>query len=401
MERQLQDKGVPRVLNVAAAWSWRLLLVVGVFAAIWWVTRPITEIVVAVLLALLLNVLLTPLVAKLRNKWHWNRTWAAVVGLLVGIVVVLGLLGLTVDQLVRTIPTLAQQTAAGIYALIDWFNDTWLASQTIRLQDWLEEIQDKVMQTARDNGAYLATGAMSIAASTVGILMAGLILIFVLFFMLRDGRQMWIWFLRMLPASARNPVNEAGIRGWITLGGYVRTQVEVAAINAVGIGAGALILQVPLAIPITVLVFLGSFIPIIGAFVSGAVAVFVALVNNGPTTAVIMFVVVIVVMQLESHVLQPWLMSSAVSIHPVAVVLAVSVGTIVGGIAGALFAVPLVSFVNVVVLYLHGHDTMPRVSLLEDRPGGPPGTLEKQIASSYRIIPGWEVDKEVEIEEGE
>ena len=395
-----RDK-VPVALQVAAAWSWRLLVVAVLLGAAVWVITPIQGIVIAIFLALLLNVLLTPLVGILRNRWHWNKSLAAAVGLLVGIFVVIGLLALALEQLIRSVPALIQQTAEGMSSLIEWFSDTWFGNQSGQTQTWLNTVQEEITNAAKDNGATIATEAIGFAASAVGILTSALVMLFVLFFLLRDGRTIWIWLIRMLPGDARNPINEAAIRGWVTLGGYVRTQVEVAAINAVGIGVGALVLRVPLALPIAVLVFLGSFIPIIGSFVAGTVAVFVALVNNGPTTAIIMLIVVLVVMQLEGHVLQPWLMSSAVSIHPVAVVLAVAVGTIVGGIPGALFAVPLVSFCNVVALYLHGHDTMPKLATLQYRPGGPPGSLDQQIKASYRIIPGWEVKEEVDFETGE
>lgn len=392
---------VPAILQIGAAWSWRLLLILGVAAALIWSVRPIYEVVVALFLAMLLNVMLTPLVGFLRRRVKLNRTGAAAVGLLVGVVVVVGLFAVSLDQLIRKIPSLAQQTIQGVNSVLEWINNSWVGTQSDQLRDWITDVQNNVLNAAKSNSAYLAGEALGIAASTVGVLASALIMLFTLFFLLRDGRGIWIWVLRMLPEAARYPVNEAAIRGWVTLGGYVRTQVEVAAINAIGIGAGALILKVPLAIPITVLVFLGSFVPILGAFVSGAVAVFVALVNNGLTTAIIMLVVVVVVMQLESHVLQPWLMSSAVSIHPLAVVLSVSVGTIIGGIPGALFAVPLVSFVNVVVLYLHGHDTMPLLSQIEDRPGGPPGSLNEQIKASYRVVPGWEQERLTKEAEGE
>jgi len=317
----------------------------------------------------------------------------------VGVIVIAVIVWLALDQLIRKIPSLAEQTLQGIYALLDWIDESWVGSQFDQVSDLVTELQNDLLNAAKDNSAYLAGEALNFATSAVGLLLSALVVIFTLFFLLRDGRGIWIWVVRLLPTKARNPINEAAIRGFITLGGYVRTQMQVAAINAIGIGLGAVILKVPLAIPIALLVFLGSFIPIIGAFVSGAVAVFVALVNNGFTNAIIMLIVVIVVMQLESHVLQPWLMSHAVSIHPLAVVLSVTVGTVVAGIPGALFAVPLVSFVNVVVLYLHGHDTMPLVAEKDDRPGGPPGSLDSQVESSYRVIPGWEqkrlIDEEI------
>lgn len=194
---------------------------------------------------------------------------------------------------------------------------------------------------------------------------------------------MWIWFVRCLPKQWRNQTNEAGIRGWVTLGSYIRTQLKVAGIDAIGIGIGAFALGVPAAIPIMVLVFFFSFIPIVGAFISGAVAVLLALVNNGLTSAIIMLVVVLAVQQIESNVLQPWLMSNAVSLHPVAVVLAVTAGSAVAGIVGAIFAVPLLALVNVTLMYLHGHDMFPELATDENRPGGPPGSLDEQIAASY------------------
>ncbi len=156
-------------------------------------------------------------------------------------------------------------------------------------------------------------------------------------------------------------MHQAGRRGLVTLGAYTRTQILVAAVDAVGIGLGAAILQVPLALPLAVLVFLGSFIPIVGAVVTGSIAILVALVSNGPATALWMVVVVIAVQQLEGHVLQPFLMGHAVSLHPVAVLLSVAAGSFVAGIVGALFAVPIAATLNTVMLYLHGHDKFPQL----------------------------------------
>lgn len=359
-------------------------MVAAAFALLVWLMAPIREIVVAVLLAGLLSVLLSPFVGMLRRKAHLGRTFSAVLGLLLGILIVGGLLSIAVNQLLRQLGNLAEDTVEGIETLITWINDGPLGSQSYRVEDLLGGLQDQILSLLRSNGSFLASEAWTIASSAVGLIAAGLIMLFCLFFFLRDGRSMWIWFVRMLPTSARVPAHEAGIRGWVTLGGYVRTQVQVAGIDALGIGIGAFALGLPLAVPITVLVFFGSFIPIFGAFISGSVAIFIALVNNGPTSAVIMFVIVLAVQQLEGHVLQPWMMSSAVSIHPVAVVLSVAVGTIVAGIPGALFAVPLVAFINVVMLYLHGHDSLPQLTLDENRPGGPPGSLHEQIEASYQ-----------------
>jgi len=156
----------------------------------------------------------------------------------------------------------------------------------------------------------------------------------------------------LFPRVARPAVDGAGRAGWRTVKSYARTQLLVATIDAVGIGLGAFLLGVPLSIPIAVLVFLGAFIPFVGAVATGALAVFIALVYNGPLIALFMLIVVLAVQQIESHILQPILMGSAVKVHPLAVVLVVAGGAMVGGIAGALFAVPLAAFVNVVAVYL-------------------------------------------------
>jgi predicted PurR-regulated permease PerM len=167
--------------------------------------------------------------------------------------------------------------------------------------------------------------------------------------MLIDGRRIWFWVLGFLPARAHAPVDAAGRAGWISVGQYVRVQIFVAFVDAVGIGAGAALLGVPLAIPIAVLVFLGSFIPFLGAITTGALAAFIALVYNGPVNALIMLGVVILVNQIEGHVLQPLVMGSAVKVHPLGVVLAVSTGALLAGVPGALFAVPIAASANSIV----------------------------------------------------
>jgi predicted PurR-regulated permease PerM len=168
-----------------------------------------------------------------------------------------------------------------------------------------------------------------------------LLTLFSLIFLLADGRRIWYWVLGFLPARAHAPIDWAGSAGWVAVGQYVRVQIFVAFVDAVGIGLGAALLGVPLPIPIAILVFLGSFIPFLGAIVTGALAVFISLVYNGPINALAMLGVVILVQQIESHVLQPLVMGNAVKVHPLGVVLAVSTGALLAGIPGALFAVPL------------------------------------------------------------
>jgi predicted PurR-regulated permease PerM len=204
--------------------------------------------------------------------------------------------------------------------------------------------------------------------------------VFILIFFLYDGPGIWRFVTRGVPARVRDRVDVAGRRGFAALVSYVRATAAVALVDAVGIGIGLAIVGVPLVIPLAALVFLAAFIPIIGAVVAGTVAVLVALVANGFISALIVLAVVIGVMQLESHVLQPWLLGRAVRLHPLAVILAIAGGLIAAGIAGALLSVPLLAVLNAgVKSLLHETDTTPEeVDVLHDEEGKPPveGTPE-------------------------
>ena len=377
-------QSVPWVLRVSAAWSWRALVLVGAVGVLVWLLGKVRAIFFAFLVALLLALLLEPLVRFLKKRLKMGRTGAAAVGLLIGLLILAALLAVALTQLIQQFPRMLTQSVEGINALVDWVAEGPLPIEGERFREWLTDVQNDLLIMLRSNSSTIASGALSFATSAVSIAASALLMVFMLFFILRDGRQMWIVAVRSMPSQWRYQVNEAAIRGWVTLGSYVSTQVQVAAIDAIGIGLGAFFLGVPMAIPITVLVFLASFVPIVGAFVSGAVAVLVALVNNGLTSAIIMLVIVLAVQQIESNLLQPLMMAHAVSLHPVAVVLAVSAGGVLAGIAGAVFAVPLLAFLNVTTQYLHGHDYYPYLNTDPNRPGGPRGSLGEQIAASYR-----------------
>jgi predicted PurR-regulated permease PerM len=178
------------------------------------------------------------------------------------------------------------------------------------------------------------------------MLTATLLTLFLLIFFLHDGNKIWTFVIRAVPTDVRDRVDVAGRRGFASLVSYVRATAAVAVVDAVGIGIGLAVVQVPLAAPLAALVFLAAFIPIVGAVVAGTVAVLVALVANGFVPALIVLGIVIAVMQLESHVLQPLLLGRAVRLHPIAVVLSIATGVIVGGIAGGLLAVPLLAVLN-------------------------------------------------------
>lgn len=378
-------ESVPWSLQVAAAWAWRLILIgivaVGLGFAIHWMQI----VVIPALIALLLAVLLEP-VLRLQMKYlRLPRTLAAAIALIFGLVVVFGLVGLASNQIIKNIPLLVKQARGGIDATIEWvvqLGPSQLDDTAVR-QAWAE-VQTEISHWLESNSSTVASGALDAASSATTVLGGTLMCLFCTFFFLKDGRKMWQWVLRLLPAASRSPLNEAAIRGWVTLGSYVRTQMLVAAIDAVGIGLGAYFLSVSLAVPIAVLVFFASFIPIVGAISTGILAVAIAMVTQGPGTAVAMIIVILAVQQIESNVLHPFLMSSAVSLHPVAVLLAVAAGGYLAGIVGAVFAVPLLAFFNTTVLYLAGYDMFLKLRYDPDRPGGAPGALEKELAESAR-----------------
>ncbi|GAA4626249.1 AI-2E family transporter [Cellulomonas oligotrophica] len=348
---------VPPSVRAAAAWSWRTLVILAAVAVGLWLVTVLKVIVIPVAIALLLTVLLAPVVDALHRVLRLPRPAAAAVALVSLLVIVGGLLALAGGQMVQGIAELWDQAEEGVGQLLAWLAGAPLHLSTSDIETYLSSAQDAIVGSSDQ----LAAGALSVGV-TVGHVFAGaLIAIFCTLFFLFDGRGIWAWTVGLLPRGSRERVHQAGRRGWVTLGAYTRTQILVAGVDAIGIGAGAALLQLPLAVPLAVIVFFGSFIPFVGAIVTGSVAVLVALVTQGWVSALIMLAIVLVVQQIEGHVLQPFLMGHAVSLHPVAVLLVVAGGSLVAGIVGALFAVPLAAVVNTVVLYLHGHDKFPQL----------------------------------------
>ena len=334
---------LPLGIRVAAAWSWRLILIGLALAGFLWLIVQVRIIVIPLLVAILLTALLAPVV-------HWFERQGAPRWL--GVVTALALFGAAVWILVTLITTqlrngfedVARRSEEVWWEALHWAEATFGISARE-----IETFTGQIWKTIEGHQSEIWSGALGVA-TTAGQLIAGTLLaVFSLIFMLIDGKRIWFWVVGFLPAKAHAPVDAAGRAGWISVGQYVRVQIFVAFVDAVGIGAGAALLGVPLAIPIAILVFLGSFIPFLGAITTGALAAFIALVYNGPVNALIMLGVVILVNQIEGHVLQPLVMGSAVKVHPLGVVLAVSTGALLAGIPGALFAVPIAASANSIV----------------------------------------------------
>jgi putative heme transporter len=336
---------LPQGMLVASEWSWRLLLVVAAIGVFAWLLLQLSVVVVPVLIAALVTALIVPVTGWF-NRLGLPRGLAAGLTMLVLFVVVLGLLSLV-----------GQQVAVGWEGLYDQ-----LLQGFDELRRWLIRGPLHLSQAEIDNaygsvGRFFTTNQLTEGAlrvgTTVGHVVAGLfIALFSTYFMLYEGERIWGFLVRLLPRAARERADSSGRRGWVSLTAFVRATVLVALVDATGITIVALVLQVPFALPIGVLVFLASFIPIIGALLSGAVAVVVALVANGPLVAVLMLGGVVLVQQLEAHILQPFLLGRFVRLHPLAVLLAIGAGAYLAGILGALFAVPIVAVMNGVIRYL-------------------------------------------------
>ena len=340
-------EGIPYGVRLAAAWSWRLLLVGGVIAVVIFLIIQLRLIVIPVLVAVLLGALLVPFSGFLQRH-GWPKWLGVTVAMLSALAVVGGLLTLGITQIVRGADELAAQS------LVAWDDfRAWLLEGPLHItEQQLNDFVDQIITSAQQDSGVLVSGALSVG-STLGHFLAGMLLaIFATLFILIDGRGIWNWIVGIFPRRARAAVDGAGSAGWATLQNFVKVQILVATIDAIGIGLGAFLLGVPLAVPIAILVFLGSFIPIVGAVVTGALAVFVALVYNGWVIALIMLGIVLLVQQVEGHILQPLIMGTAVKVHPLGVVVAVATGSLLAGIPGALFAVPVAAVLNVMIAYV-------------------------------------------------
>lgn len=338
---------IPRGLQIAGAWSWRLLAIGAVIAASIYLIIVLRLIVIPVLVSVLIAALLVPYEQFLARRGL--PRWASIVlTMLTMVAVVAGLLFLAVFQVGREFSELRHESIGAFRSFREWLSTGPLQLSHAQIAEYLTSLREWVQTDSKP----FISGALSVG-STVGRFLAGILLaMFSTLFILIDGAGIWGWIVRIFPQRARPAVDGAGRTGWATLRNFARVQILVASIDAVGIALGALILGLPLVAPIAVLVFLGSFIPIVGAVLTGALAVFVALVFKGWVVALIMLGVVLAVQQIEGHVLQPLIMGSAVKVHPLAVVLSVAAGSFLAGIAGALFAVPVAAVVNVMVHYI-------------------------------------------------
>jgi putative heme transporter len=381
-------QAVPWGVRVAAEAGWRLLVLAGTVWVLMRVISAVQLVVFAFVVALLITALLQPTVARLKG-YGVPRGPATALTAIFGFVV-LGLLGWFVTwQVMENIDNLSNQIQNGIDDLRNWL----LKSPFHVTDKQINQIAKNLREAVGANTDQITSAGLEGVTVVVEALTGILLTFFSTLFLLYDGRRIWEWTLKLVPAAARPGVAGAGPRAWHTLTAYVRGTVLVALIDAIFIGLGIYFLDVPMAVPLAVFIFLFSFIPLVGAVASGALAVVVALVTQGVFTAVMTLVVVLAVQQIEGHILQPFILGRAVRVHPLAVVLSVAAGGMVAGIGGAVVAVPLVAVTNTVVGYLRAYPTeQTRARDARPRPAGPgeppPGEIEDAAVQAVEESPG-------------
>ena len=336
------DASVHPLVRKTAAWSWRLLIIMGALVALFWVVMHLEVIVVPVLLATMVTAMLLPLVDHLDRR-GLPRGAAVAAVILSSIVVVGGILTFVVSQFIQGAPALVDQVTLSITNARNSLNTGLLSHFS---NDQIKSATDTAIEALKNNQSKLTSGALSTAGTITEIVTGALLMLFTLIFLLQGGRNIFAFVTKIFPITVRDRVRDASRAGFHSLIGYVRATFLVALVDAIGIGTGLAIMGIPLALPLASLVFLGAFIPLVGAVLTGGLAVIVALIAKGWVYALITFGLIIAVQQLEAHVLQPLVMGRAVSLHPLAVVLAITTGGVTAGIVGALLAVPIVAVLN-------------------------------------------------------
>jgi putative heme transporter len=335
-------------LRSSAVVSLQIVLVVAAFWVLMWVLGKLWVILLPILFAIIVCTVLWPPARWMRNRGV-PAAAASLVMMLVAVGVFAGVISLIVPSIVSQAPELASRATDGVHKLQDWIQGPPLNIKDEQLDNMVGTVTGKLQSSA----SSIAAGVFSGVGTATSILVTLFTALILVFFFLKDGPKFIPWLDRTVGKPSGTHIGEVLIRMWNSLGGFIRTQAIVSFVDAALIGAGLFILGVPLAGVLVVITFLGGFIPIVGAFVAGALAVLIALVSNGLTTALIVLGIILAVQQLEGNVLQPWLQSKSMDLHAVIVLLAVTLGGTLFGITGAFLAVPAAAALAVILRYLN------------------------------------------------
>ncbi|AOS64863.1 AI-2E family transporter [Actinoalloteichus hymeniacidonis] len=377
-------RSLPWWLRVCSAAGWRLLVLIAAAYVLGVIFTRISIVVIPLAIALLVSALLYPAVDVLLRRRVSRGLATAIV--LVGSILVLGsALALIVATFVGGLPDLQTSLVQGLESIRVWLTDGPLGLESTQISDAIGQLGNAL----QNNQQRLFSGALT-TVTTVGGVVTGLVLVvFILVFLLRDGPLIWSFILKAVPRGQRELADRAGKSAFQSLTDYIRATALVAVIDAVGIGLGLLILGVPLALPLTALVFFGAFIPLIGALVSGGAAVLVALASQGLVSALLVLGIVLLVQQIEGNVLHPWIMGRTMRLHPLAIALTLTIGLSQAGIVGGLLAVPLLTSLRAMVSsWREQPDEEKPAALSSDRPSTEStGTGASAVEPRKRGIP--------------
>jgi putative heme transporter len=359
---------VPSWLATATAWTWRtLLLLAGAGVVLVLLTR-LYLVSLPVIIALILATLCVPPARALEAR-GLHRTGAAAIVVIGGLVAFGGLLAALTPPFISQVQDLQPTVVEAVDTVFELLEESPLGWDRAEVMGYLEQLT----QAAGERGGEIAGQVVSGAAVAVQALAAISLAVVLLFFFVKDGEQLVAWLLARTPPDHQETMRAVGRRAWAALAGFVRGTAAVALIDAIGIGVGLAIVGVPLVLPIAVLVFFGGFIPVIGAFVTGLLAVLVALAAGGFQQALIVFAIVLAVQQVESNILQPVIMRRAVSLHPVVILAALTAGATLTGVIGAFLAVPVSAVLSAVGNELRlRHEAARAGAEPDDEPIGPP-----------------------------
>ena len=347
-------------------WGLRLVVIAAAVFVLGWVVGELWVIIFPVMLALIVSTVLVPAVSWLRNRRVPSGLASALV--VVGfLAVVVGIIAALTPQVAGQAPELADSAARGLQKVRDWLTGGPLGLSEGQITRAIEAVQEKL----RNSATAISSGLFStIGAATSAVINLVLVLMLTFFFV-KDGHKFLPWMKTLGGRRAGEHTAEVMERAWDTLGGFIRTQSLVAFIDAVIIGTGLAILGVPLAVPLAVVTFFGGYIPIIGAFISGALAVLVTLVTNGGGDALIALLIVVGVQQLEGNVLSPYLQGKNLNLHAAVVLLSVTAGGTLFGITGAFLAVPVAATTAEILRYVNE-----RIDQAVDESAAPPEDSE-------------------------
>ena len=334
-------------LGIAARYSLRFLIVTAAIVVLVYVLIRLRLVVLPVIVALFVTSVLAPPAAWLRKR-GWPNILATWTVMLVSLGLFVGLITLLAPSVANELEDMGAAVREGSEDVLEWLAEGPLGISRQEVEDYI----DRAADTLRENRETITAGAVSGALLLVEFIAGFFLTLVLVFFFLKDGPKMWEWFLTRVPRRNREHVKQIGTRAWGTIGAYIRGTAIIGVVDAVLIGIALIVVGVPLVAPLMVLTFLAAFLPLVGAVLAGIVASLVALVTQGPLEAAIIAGAILVIQQVEGDVLQPVVMGRAVKLHPVVILVALTAGSILGGVIGGFLAVPIAAVAANVGSYL-------------------------------------------------